>query len=152
MHQLYAEGETVWSAGRSTSPLLTIHLLTLLQDSQSDRRPQVRRQNHSGQMTSRAGGGQQRRSTSPSTWHCPPVSPSDQQQRASRRAQALLLHDQLWDIFISIFESRFALWLGDSCCPYLDMASVSPNQCCINRITCFYSGFSKSKMLRDMYR
>ena len=44
---------------------------------------------------------------------------------ASRRAQASVLHEMLWDIFVSIFETRFALWLGDSCCPYLDMQAVS---------------------------
>ena len=135
MHQLYTEGETVRSAGRSKSPLLTSHPLTLLKDRRNDRRPQFRRQNPPDQVTSRAGFGQMRRSTSPNTWRCPPFSPSDQQQRASRRIQALLLHDQLWYIFISIFESRFALWFGDSCCPYLDMASVSPPpKCCTNWI------------------
>ncbi|OQV07559.1 hypothetical protein CLAIMM_11975 [Cladophialophora immunda] len=49
------------------------------------------------------------------------ISYFDLEDNASRRLQALALHDILWDIFISIFESRFALWLGDSCCPYLEM-------------------------------
>ncbi|KAK4941638.1 hypothetical protein LTR10_018516 [Elasticomyces elasticus] len=47
----------------------------------------------------------------------------DLEEMASRRAQAMMLHDMLWDIFISLFESRFALWLGDSCCPYLDVTT-----------------------------
>lgn len=51
----------------------------------------------------------------------------DLEEMASRRAQAMMLHDMLWDIFISLFESRFALWLGDSCCPYLDVTTVSPS-------------------------
>ena len=149
MHQLYTEGETVWSAGRSRSPLLTSHPLTLLKDRHNNRRPQFRRQNPPGQMTPRAGVGQQRRSTSPTTWRCPPFSPSDQQQRASRRIQALLLHDQLWDIFISVFESRFALWLGDSCCPYLDMASVSPPPKCYTTLITYQGRNAASRVTVD---
>ena len=47
------------------------------------------------------------------------------QDDISRLSQAILLHEMLWDIFVSTFETRFALWLGRSCCPYLETIVVS---------------------------
>ncbi|RVX65789.1 hypothetical protein B0A52_10320 [Exophiala mesophila] len=43
------------------------------------------------------------------------------EQRACRRQQAFVLHEMLWDIFMQIYESRFSMFLGDSCCPYVGM-------------------------------
>ena len=45
---------------------------------------------------------------------------------ACHRLQANMLNEMLWSIYFSIFEMRYAIWLGDSCCPYLEMTPVSP--------------------------
>jgi len=44
---------------------------------------------------------------------------------ASRRIQLLTLNDLLWEIYSTTFEARFAIWFGDSCCPYLKLSPVS---------------------------
>lgn len=35
------------------------------------------------------------------------------------------MNELLWDVYASVFEVRFAIWLGDSCCPYLELTPVS---------------------------
>lgn len=47
------------------------------------------------------------------------------EEALSRRAQAMALHAMLWEIFISVFETRFTLWLGRNCMPYLETTLVS---------------------------
>lgn len=42
----------------------------------------------------------------------------------SRRAQCVTLHHLLWDIFVSVWDSRAALWLSSSCNPFLETAMV----------------------------
>lgn len=54
-----------------------------------------------------------------------PIS-SGMESTACHRLQANVLNDMLWSIYFSIFEMRYAIWLGDSCCPYLEMTPVSP--------------------------
>jgi hypothetical protein len=36
-----------------------------------------------------------------------------------------MLHHMLWDIFVAVFESRFALWVGSSCCPHIETSQVA---------------------------
>lgn len=56
-----------------------------------------------------------------------PLTPSSLgvETAACRRLQVTMLNDLLWDIYFSVFEMRYAIWLGDSCCPYLEMTPVS---------------------------
>lgn len=56
-----------------------------------------------------------------------PLTPSSLgvESAACRRLQATMLNDLLWNIYFSTFEIRYAIWLGDSCCPFLEMTPVS---------------------------
>lgn len=63
--------------------------------------------------------------SAPDSEPSPSVSVFDAEAVASRRLLAIALNDLLWDVFNTTFESRFAIWFGDSCCPYLKLSPVS---------------------------
>ncbi|OQV08091.1 hypothetical protein CLAIMM_12413 [Cladophialophora immunda] len=50
----------------------------------------------------------------------PTSSTFDANSVACRRMHATMLNGLLWDIYFKVFELRFAIWLGNSCRPYLD--------------------------------
>ncbi len=79
--------------------------------------------NHPGQLSF---GGTRRAAITPYPLLSPALSFFDAENVACQRSLALDLHGLLWDIFVSIFESRFAIWLSDSCCPFIEMTVVGP--------------------------
>ena len=54
----------------------------------------------------------------------PSPSSFDVDSVACRRLQATMLNGLLWDIYFKVFELRFAIWLGNSCCPFLELTPV----------------------------
>lgn len=50
---------------------------------------------------------------------------ADLEPMAHRREQMIHLHDILWDTFVTIWDSRAALWLSSSCNPFLQDVAVS---------------------------
>ena len=81
--------------------------------------------NNTGLETSHLSGIRRTRSASPqSPLSLQHNSLNDLDYVAYRRIQAGALHDLLLETFISVFESRSALWFGDSCCPYLELNVV----------------------------
>lgn len=55
----------------------------------------------------------------------PSISSFDVDSVACRRLQANMLNEILWNIYFTIFEIRYATWLGNSCRPYLEATPVS---------------------------
>lgn len=53
---------------------------------------------------------------------------ADLESMARRRGQMIQLHNILWDTFVSIWDSRAALWMSSSCNPFLQDVAVSACQ------------------------